>query len=208
MSPSRRLATLFFACAALAASAAAAVAPAHSARRAAAPHLQLRTTATPIAAEAGARTALARWLLRPDPHDRGLSLDWQGGGFEGQPVPVPSTIEAGNYKGRSGLRNYEGSVAWYRTLLQAAQPGEYAFRFASASYRASVYLDGHKIGTHRGSYLPFELRAQLLAGQHRLVVRVDWRDPGAQAREGFHRTWFNWGGSTARWKCAVSGPAS
>ena len=25
-------------------------------------------------------------------------------------------------------------------------------------------------------------------------MRVDWRDPAQQAREGFHRTWFNWGG--------------
>ncbi len=27
-----------------------------------------------------------------------------------------------------------------------------------------------------------------------MVVRVDWRFPGRQAEEGFHRTWFNWGG--------------
>jgi hypothetical protein len=26
------------------------------------------------------------------------------------------------------------------------------------------------------------------------VVRVDWRNPNAQVGEGFHRTWFNWGG--------------
>ena len=25
-------------------------------------------------------------------------------------------------------------------------------------------------------------------------MRTDWRDPAQQAREGFHRTWFNWGG--------------
>jgi beta-galactosidase/beta-glucuronidase len=25
-------------------------------------------------------------------------------------------------------------------------------------------------------------------------VRADWRNPAQQAREGFHRTWFNWGG--------------
>ena len=32
------------------------------------------------------------------------------------------------------------------------------------------------------------------AGAHTIVVRVDWRDPERQAEEGFHRTWFNWGG--------------
>ncbi len=25
-------------------------------------------------------------------------------------------------------------------------------------------------------------------------MRIDWRDPGAQSKQGFHRTWFNWGG--------------
>src|SRR4029077_2127975 len=27
-----------------------------------------------------------------------------------------------------------------------------------------------------------------------VVVRIDWRFPARQTREGFHRTWFNWGG--------------
>ena len=35
---------------------------------------------------------------------------------------------------------------------------------------------------------------RLPPGTHTLVVRVDWRDPGAQSEQGFHRTWFNWGG--------------
>jgi hypothetical protein len=187
MSLSRRVAIAVLACAVPAAGAAASTNGPGAATRALA-------GATPIASEAGARTALARWFLRADPHDRGLSLDWKGGGFAGTPVAVPSAIEAGDYTGRRGLRNYEGSVAWYRTLLQATAAGEYAFRFASANYRATVWLDGHTLGTHRGSYLPFELRAHLTGGEHSLVVRIDWRDPGAQAREGFHRTWFNWGG--------------
>ena len=50
------------------------------------------------------------------------------------------------------------------------------------------------MGSHRGSYLPFEERVKLAAGAHTVVVRTDWRDPARQAREGFHRTWFNWGG--------------
>jgi Glycosyl hydrolases family 2/Glycosyl hydrolases family 2, TIM barrel domain len=57
-----------------------------------------------------------------------------------------------------------------------------------------VWVDGHRLGSHIGSYLPFELRANLAAGAHTVVVRVDWRDPAGQSRLGFHRTWFNWGG--------------
>ena len=57
-----------------------------------------------------------------------------------------------------------------------------------------MWIDGHALGTHEGSYLPFEVRTRLTPGAHTLVVRVDWRDPGEQSRLGFHRTWFNWGG--------------
>ena len=85
-------------------------------------------------------------------------------------------------------------MAWYRTSFQAPQAGVYALSFQSANFQATVWVDGHQLGSHRGSYLPFEGRATLAAGAHTVVVRIDWRDPGAQSREGFHRTWFNWGG--------------
>jgi hypothetical protein len=142
----------------------------------------------------GGRTPLLRWLLRGDPHDRGLALGWQRGGFTGRTVSVPNDVDPHAYSGSAGARNYEGSLAWYRTSFQAAGDGEYALDFQSANFHASVWVDGRALGSHRGSYLPFELRTQLAAGTHTVVVRIDWRNPGAQARSGFHRTWFNWGG--------------
>ena len=78
--------------------------------------------------------------------------------------------------------------------LPGSDGGVYALSFQSANYLATVWVDGHKLGSHHGSYLPFEERAKLAAGKHTVVVRVDWKDPAQQAREGFHRTWFNWGG--------------
>jgi len=67
-------------------------------------------------------------------------------------------------------------------------------RFESVNFHATVWLDGHLLGTHDGEYLPFEFRIEPRKGPHTLVVRVDWRDPDAQSALGFHRTWFNWGG--------------
>lgn len=142
----------------------------------------------------GGRTQLTRWVLRADPSDRGRARGWQRGGFGGRAVSVPNDVDPGHYSGRAGTRNFEGSVAWYRTSVQAQGAGEYALDFESANYEATVWLDGHALGSHRGSYLPFELRRRLSPGAHALVVRIDWRDPAAQARAGFHRTWFNWGG--------------
>ncbi len=142
----------------------------------------------------GGRTALTRWTLRADPSDRGLRLGWQRGGFGGASVSVPNVIDPTRYAGTAAQANYEGSVAWYRTTFTAAAAGTYALSFQSANFSAQVWVDGRALGSHEGSYLPFEARAQLSAGRHTVVVRVDWRDPAAQSRIGFHRTWFNWGG--------------
>jgi hypothetical protein len=155
---------------------------------------QAPPSAAPATEGPSGRVALTRWTLALDPADRGLARGWQRGSFSGRAVSVPNVVDPVHIKGAAGQRNYEGSVAWYRTSFQAPGAGQYAFGFSSANFKATAFLDGRAIVSHRGSYLPFEGRAALAAGAHTLVVRVDWRDPGAQSRQGFHRTWFNWGG--------------
>jgi Glycosyl hydrolases family 2, TIM barrel domain/Glycosyl hydrolases family 2 len=142
----------------------------------------------------GGRVPLTSWTLRRDPANRGLALGYARGGFAGETVGVPNVVNPTPYTGHPGATNYEGSIAWYRTSFQAAKPGVYALSFQSANYLATVWVDGRKLGSHHGSYLPFEERTRLAAGNHTVVVRVDWENPAQQAREGFHRTWFNWGG--------------
>jgi beta-galactosidase/beta-glucuronidase len=142
----------------------------------------------------GGRIPLTQWTLRKDAANEGLALGWQQGGFAGKPVSLPNVVSPTPYTGHAGARNYEGSIAWYRTSFEVAQAGTYALDFQSANYLASVWVDGRALGSHKGSYLPFEMRAHLAAGTHTVVVRTDWRDPAQQSREGFHRTWFNWGG--------------
>jgi len=142
----------------------------------------------------GGRIPLTRWQLRSDPANRGLAHGWRTGGFGGETVSLPNVVHPTPFSGRAGARNYEGSVAWYQTSFQAPQSGTYALSFQSANYNATVWVDGHQLGSHRGSYLPFEFRPRVAAGRHTVVVRVDWRDPAQQSKEGFHRTWFNWGG--------------
>jgi hypothetical protein len=185
--PHRTAVAVVAACVALATTAAAAQAP--SSRSAQATQGQPATSAGP-----DGRTALTRWTFSLDAGDHGLARGWQRGGFAGGTVSVPNAVDPGQIKGAAGTRNYEGSVAWYRTTFQAAQPGVYALAFESANFQANVWVDGHALAAHRGSYLPFEARATLAAGTHTVVVRVDWRDPARQSTEGFHRTWFNWGG--------------
>ena len=171
------------------------------------PAPQLQGAAPLLASGPGGRIALTHWTVREDHADRGLSRGWQRGGFTGRPVSVPDTLRAGSWTGRAGEANFSGSVAWYRTSLQAPAAGEYAVSFQSASFAASTWIDGHALGSHRGAYLPFEIRAHLAAGAHTIVVRVDWRDPSRQSREGFHRTWFNWGGINGPVEARAIGPS-
>ncbi|MFI5005489.1 MAG: glycoside hydrolase family 2 protein [Solirubrobacterales bacterium] len=142
----------------------------------------------------GGGMALTHWTLRRDPADLGLLRGWSAGGFAGTEVSVPNVVNPAPLMGRGAIASYEGSVAWYRTSLMAPTAGTYAVDLQSANYLAEAWIDGRPLGSHIGFYLPFELRAALAAGPHTLVVRVDWRDPLLQTREGFHRTWFNFGG--------------
>lgn len=142
----------------------------------------------------GGRIQLTHWTLRRDPSNRGLSLGWRRGRFTGATVTVPSDVDPARWSGRSAEANYDGSVAWYRTSFHAANAGVYALEFQSANFLANVWVDGRALGSHRGSYLPFQMRDRLAAGTHTVVVRIDWRGPAEQSRVGFHRTWFNWGG--------------
>jgi hypothetical protein len=134
------------------------------------------------------------WTISHDPGDRGTLRGWAAGRFPGHAVWVPNVVNPAPITGRAGARNYDGSVAWYRTALRVARSGTYALRFASVNHRATVWVDGRALGSHVGTYQPFELRFPAAAGTHELVVEVDWRDPLQMAREGFHRTWFNFGG--------------
>jgi hypothetical protein len=131
------------------------------------------------------------WKIALDPAVTGADRGWRRGRFGGRAVSVPYVPNAKDLTSQS----FAGSVAWYRRDLRVRHTGRYALRFGSVNHRATVWLDGRRVATHVGTYLPFEVRLSLAAGRtHRLVVRADWRDPERMKAEGFHRTWFNFGG--------------
>src|SRR3954452_19610739 len=152
----------------------------------------------PAAAAGGpvGRMAIAGpWIVAPDPDDLGLHLDWSHGRFGGRPGTLPYVANAAKVTGAAGVAAYRGGIAWYRTTLTAPRTASYALRFESVHHVATVWLDGRQVGTHTGAYLPFEFRLRLREGvPHTLVVRADFRYPTRQKRDGWHRTWFNYGG--------------
>jgi beta-glucuronidase len=99
-------------------------------------------------------------------------------------------------------------VGWYRKdfrLPSRSRDLSWVVRFESVNYRLRAWLNGRRIGTNRGAYLPFELRlpGNLLrrGGVNRLVVRVDSRrfptdfPPAGLSATGVPTGgWWNYGG--------------
>ncbi len=135
------------------------------------------------------------WTLRSDRNAHGASKGWQAGTFRGSAVSVPNAANAKRITGQAGIDSFRGTIGWYSTQFNVADDGVYALRFESVNHRASVYLDGRYLGSHTGTYLPFEFVVALSkARPHTLVVRADWRNPAEMKRQGWHRVWFNFGG--------------
>jgi beta-galactosidase/beta-glucuronidase len=142
------------------------------------------------------RLALAGpWVQARDPDDTGELAGWAAGHFPGRLVRLPNVANAAKVTGAAGVAAHRGGIAWYRTTLTAPRTGSFALRFESVHHVAEVWLDGQLLGAHTGAYLPFEFTLRLREGvPHRLVVKADYRFPSRQKREGWHRTWFNYGG--------------
>ena len=119
-----------------------------------------------------------------------LSSGWEVRTQSGNWVParVPSVFTP-----RVKAALYRGQVKRYRLTFTAPRRDGFrrVFLFEEVRRKATVYLNGRRIGTHRDPYVPFTLDARgLRAGQpNTLLVVVDNRkDP--RVREG----WWNWGG--------------
>ncbi len=144
------------------------------------------------------------WLYRADATDVGLAEGWwrnvaSTGGWT--TTTIPNAYNAGDFSQAS----MDGSVGWYRRdfTLPAGAFASYVpiasrywiIRFESVNYRATVWLNGHEIGSHAGAYVPWELDLTgLRAGVNRLIVRVDNRRTAADLPPGPGGQWWNYGG--------------
>ncbi|HTU87368.1 MAG TPA: glycoside hydrolase family 2 TIM barrel-domain containing protein [Solirubrobacteraceae bacterium] len=144
------------------------------------------------------------WLYQADPGNVGLSEGWwrDVASTDGwTPVTVPNAYNAGNFSQAS----MNGYVGWYRRdfTLPAGAFDSYVpssgrhwiIRFESVNYRATVWLNGHEIGSHAGAQVPFEFDLSYLhKGVNRLIVRVDNERTAADLPPGPGGQWFNYGG--------------
>ena len=147
------------------------------------------------------RTAAARpqaligaWTYRADPHNVGVRRGWPARPPEMTAVEVPNVANASPLRGPAGRRAYEGTIGWWRGVLGVKPAGRYEVRFGSVHHHATVWIDGNPVCEHTGAYEPFACQAELGEGLHSVMVRADWRSPARQARRGFDRAWWSWGG--------------
>ncbi|RYY99743.1 MAG: beta-glucuronidase [Chitinophagaceae bacterium] len=95
---------------------------------------------------------------------------------------------------------YEGTV-WYRRLFDfdaRHRGGRVFLYFGAVNYEAHVYLNGRKLGSHKGGFTPFhfEVADSLLKEKaNNLVVKVD-NKRGAQEVPTLNTDWWNYGGIT------------
>ena len=97
------------------------------------------------------------------------------------------------------LYYYEGTV-WYRNVFDAPahkKTDRTFLYFGAVNYRADVYLNGKKLGTHIGGFTPFhyEVTGKLNAKQNSLVIKVD-NKRHADAVPTLNTDWWNYGGIT------------
>jgi len=101
---------------------------------------------------------------------------------------------------------YEETI-WYRKKFNAPelQDGQRVFLyFGAVNYRADVYLNSKKLGTHVGGFTPFyfEITDFLKESDNSLVVRVD----NKRLKKGVptvNTDWWNYGGITRDMKLLV-----
>lgn len=96
------------------------------------------------------------------------------------------------------LKNYEGTI-WYRQKfrIQPQTGKKYLLYFGAVNYEAHVYLNGKKLGMHKGGFTPFnfDVTGKLRPGENTVVVKAD-NTRRQDEIPTINTDWWNYGGLT------------
>ncbi|WP_114576622.1 sugar-binding domain-containing protein [Saliphagus sp. LR7] len=125
------------------------------------------------------RSLDGEWLFDVDPDAVGMSAGWGTEPAiwvtEANPVDVPHV-----WQETDDLRGYAGTAWYHRSfdLEEGALDSRRAFlEFGAVDYWATVWVDGERVGDHRGGYLPFEFEVTEALGAGENTVTVAVHDP-------------------------------
>jgi beta-glucuronidase len=164
------------------------------------------------------------WKVIVDPYENGyynyrwepfdqMTVPWASGYYADKKPESPSELIEYNFDDSKSLQvpgdwntqspqlyYYEGTI-WYRKKFDApvsqTTRSRFFLYFGAANYKADVYLNGKKLGTHVGGFTPFyfEITGMLKEKDNSLVVKVD----NKRVKEGvptLNTDWWNYGGIT------------
>ena len=93
----------------------------------------------------------------------------------GRAMPVPSSYN--DIYPEKDFADHVGEMAYQRTftVTESMKKGRLVLRFGSVTHQAEVYLNGKRLGEHKGGFLPFsfEIAEQAVVGENLLTVFVN-----------------------------------
>jgi beta-glucuronidase len=96
------------------------------------------------------------------------------------------------------LSLYEGTLWYKRDFTVKKEPGKrYFLHFAAVNYESQVYLNGEKLGSHKGGFTPFqfEITDKIINGNNFVVLKVDNKRNKDEIPT-INTDWWNYGGIT------------
>lgn len=129
------------------------------------------------------------WNFQIDPEKKGYDEKW----FENFPKDALDAIVPSCWNNEFGLYEYEG-LAWYSKKFNINKENINIILHGVTGF-AEVYLDGVHLGSHYGSFTPFNfLVSNISKGEHTLVVSVDNTHNQTDTIPLARVDWYHYGG--------------
>jgi beta-glucuronidase len=112
------------------------------------------------------------WQFSFDPEGSGIAQNWANGLPATIDLPVPASFN--DFFTDKADREYTGDFWYARQFFVSADAQErfVGLRFDAITHRAAIFVNGHKVGTHEGGFLPFvvDISAVVHFGAENTVV--------------------------------------
>lgn len=116
------------------------------------------------------------WQFAYDDKDEGVAQEWMA---PGKKLPMKITVPFAYQTEASGIGPTDEihPVIWYRrnfVVPQEMRGKRVLLRFGAVDFECVVYVNGKRVGGHRGGYTPFaiDITKALVEGENDLCVRV------------------------------------
>jgi beta-glucuronidase len=111
----------------------------------------------------------------------------------------PKLVVPGDFNSQLPELKYYESTVWYKKTFDYRREGSKRvfLHFGAANYKADVFLNGVKLGSHEGGFTPFqfEVTDRIKEGKNALIVRVNSQRAKDQVPP-LDFDWWNYGGLT------------